>query len=116
MKRRQGFTIVEVVVAIVLLAVGILGLVTTAALVTRMMGRGTRASKAAVLAQQRIEILRATPCASLAGGADTVGAFTRQWTVTTSGNARRIQVIVRYVGTPGKLRADTTATTMDCTP
>jgi len=116
MKRERGFTIVEVMIAIIVLSVGMLGLASTTALVTRMIGRGTRASKAAVLAQQRVEILRATKCADLAGGSDTTGSFVRWWTVTATGNARRIQVIVRYVGTPVRMRADTIATTIDCTP
>jgi len=41
MKREQGFTIVEVIVAILVLTVGLLALVTSAALVTRMIGRGS---------------------------------------------------------------------------
>ena len=36
----SGFTIVEVIIAIIVLSVGLLGLVSTAALVTRMIGRG----------------------------------------------------------------------------
>ena len=40
MKREQGFTLVEVIIAILVLTVGLLGLVTSAALVTRMIGRG----------------------------------------------------------------------------
>ena len=116
MKCKRGFTVIEVLIAVIVLVVGLLGLVTTAALVTRMVGRGTRASKATLFAQQKVEGLRATTCASLAGGADTVAPYTRKWIVTTVGNARRIQVIVGYPGTPGTLRADTTATTIDCTP
>ena len=49
MKQERGFTIVEVIVAMLVLTVGLLGLVTSAALVTRMIGRGQRSAVAAAL-------------------------------------------------------------------
>src|SRR5207248_1632771 len=58
MKREQGFTLVEVIIAILVLTVGLLGLVTSAALVTRMIGRGQHSAVAAQYAQRRIEMLR----------------------------------------------------------
>ena len=58
----RGFTIVEVIIAIVVLTVGLLGLVTTAALVTRMIGQGQRSAVAATFASQRLERLRVTAC------------------------------------------------------
>lgn len=58
----RGFTIVEVIIAIVVLTVGLLGLVTTAALVTRMIGQGQRSAVAATFASQRLERLRLTAC------------------------------------------------------
>ncbi|TLY56078.1 MAG: type IV pilus modification protein PilV, partial [Gemmatimonadetes bacterium] len=60
MKREQGFTIVEVIIAVLVLTIGILGLVTSAALVTRMIGRGQRSAVAAQYAQRRLEMLRAS--------------------------------------------------------
>ncbi len=59
---QRGFTIVEVIVAIMVLTVGVLGLVTTAALVTRMIGRGQRSAVAATFAAQRMERLRPAAC------------------------------------------------------
>jgi prepilin-type N-terminal cleavage/methylation domain-containing protein len=58
----RGFTIVEVIIAIVVLTVGLLGLVTTAALVTRMIGQGQRSAVASTFASQRMERLRVTAC------------------------------------------------------
>ena len=62
MKREQGFTLVEVIIAILVLTVGLLGLVTSAALVTRMIGRGQHSAVAAQYAQRRLEMLRITGC------------------------------------------------------
>src|SRR2546426_12806655 len=70
MKREQGFTIVEVIVAILVLTVGLLALVTSAALVTRMIGRGQRSAVAAQYAQRRLEMLRTSGCKSQAGGSE----------------------------------------------
>src|SRR3989442_15870348 len=44
MKRERGFTLVEVIVAILVLTVGLLALVTSSALVTRMIQRGQRSA------------------------------------------------------------------------
>ena len=41
-QREAGFTIIEVMIAVVILTVGLLGLTATSALVTRMLGRGQR--------------------------------------------------------------------------
>src|SRR2546430_9753458 len=72
MKREQGFTLVEVIIAILVLTVGLLGLVTSAALVTRMIGRGQHSAVAAQYAQRRLEMLRVTGCKSQAGGTEVV--------------------------------------------
>ncbi len=49
-KNRRGFTIVEIIIAIIVLTVGVLGMVTTAALVTRMIARGQRSAAASAFA------------------------------------------------------------------
>jgi prepilin-type N-terminal cleavage/methylation domain-containing protein len=61
-KSEAGFTIIEVIVAIMVLTVGLLGLVTTAALVTRMIGQGQRSAVAGTFAAQRMERLRIAAC------------------------------------------------------
>src|SRR5438132_14161994 len=70
MKRGQGFTIVEVIVAILVLTIGLLALGTSAALVTRMIGRGQRSAVAAQYAQRRLEMLRVSGCKSQVGGSE----------------------------------------------
>src|SRR5205807_9339196 len=70
MKREQGFTLVEVIIAILVLTVGLLGLVTSAALVTRMIGRGQHLAVAAQYAQRRVQMLRRRGCKSQAAGSE----------------------------------------------
>src|SRR4029077_9336160 len=69
MKREKGFTIVEVIVAILVLTIGLLGLVTSAALVTRMIGRGQRSAVAAQDSQRRLRRLRGRGRQSRGAGA-----------------------------------------------
>ena len=61
-KNQRGFTIIEVIIAIIVLTVGILGMVTTAALVTRMIARGQRSADASAFAGRRVERMRVAAC------------------------------------------------------
>ena len=104
MNNTKGFTIVEVVVAIVILSVGILGLAATAGSVTRMVGRSQQYNKAASMANERFEILRAsvtpTPtntaaiCASMASGSATSGNSTITWTPRQVTNGWQVTITV----------------------
>lgn len=118
-KRRDGFTLVEVVVAIVILSVGVVAVAGTFGSSARMVGQGWRFTRAAAIASQRIETLRrqanstSPRCTALAGGTQTSGNITQTWTVTPNGSLRNISVIVRMP----RARAasvDTVRTTLEC--
>ena len=79
---RAGFTLVELLVAMMVFAVGMLGLAATAGSVTRMMGGAKRQTLAATVAQSRLEKIRSSPCASLVSGSETVRGITNTWTIT----------------------------------
>ncbi len=106
---RQGFTLVELIVAVIVLAIGVLGLASTAAVVTRQMGGSQMQNIAAAVAQQRFERLRALPCASLANGNATTRRITETWTVTggASDPVRTVSVAVSYKATPAAATART---------
>jgi type IV pilus modification protein PilV len=112
---QKGFTIIEVLVAVLVLSVGILGLATTAALVTRMIGQGERFSQASTMAAEQFEVFRSQSCSSLASGATTNGGFTLTWTVqdAAGGRAKTVTIEVRSPTVRGT-RADTFATTIGC--
>ncbi|HEU4563719.1 MAG TPA: prepilin-type N-terminal cleavage/methylation domain-containing protein [Gemmatimonadaceae bacterium] len=81
---RRGFTIVEVIAAVVILGVGVLGLAGTAAVVTRLMSQGDQQTTAAVVAQRRFERLRATRCPAgspLVSGTASANGMSERWTV-----------------------------------
>src|SRR2546430_8076407 len=62
MKREQGFTIVEVIIAIIILTVGLLVLINSSALVTRMIAQGQRSAVAANDGARILDSLRAVAC------------------------------------------------------
>jgi prepilin-type N-terminal cleavage/methylation domain-containing protein len=100
---RSGFTIIEVLVAVTILAVGVVALAGSSATVTRMIGRGQSNTRAAQLATLRVEALRllaysTTPrCTALANGGPAVtDRVTLSWTVAVSGTGRNVTVTAAY--------------------
>ena len=69
---RTGFTLVEVLVALVVFALGALGLAAETAALTRQIGVGQRAAIVTRAATARLERQRAMACASRGDGAETV--------------------------------------------
>ena len=118
----RGFTIVEVIIAIVVLTVGLLGLVTTAALVTRMIGRGQRSAVASTFATQRMERLRVAVCdpAQRADGSETLmrggaSVATNTWRITNvTANTWRVALSVTYTTTRARTRTDQMETIVLC--
>jgi Tfp pilus assembly protein PilV len=94
-----------VLVAMVVLAVGVIALAGSTGMVTRMIGRGKVDTRVAQVASRRIETLRlaaasTTPrciAASFAnGGPVSADGITETWTVPAVGKVRSIQVNVSY--------------------
>jgi prepilin-type N-terminal cleavage/methylation domain-containing protein len=101
----RGFTLVEVLVAIVILTIGIIGLVSSSAMITRMIGIGKIETRAARLAAGRTEVLRlaasgAEPrCSASAfssGAEQKPSTLTQTWVVQSTGPLRRVRVTVAY--------------------
>jgi type IV pilus modification protein PilV len=95
---RAGFTLVELVVAILVLTIGLLGLASTAAVVTRQMGSAAQQTIAAQTAQSRFEQLRSNyNCAALSDGSANAGKnVTETWTVTNGTGVVTIRDSVAY--------------------
>lgn len=117
----KGFTVVEVIVAIMILSVGLLGLASSAALVSRMIGEGGNYNESATIATQRMEILRSqavpgTRCADVAGGSARDGSYQVAWQVQqiANGNAVRARVMVTVPRASQSARVDTFTTTIPC--
>jgi Tfp pilus assembly protein PilV len=110
-------TIVEVLIAVLVLAVGVLAFATTSAATIGMLSRGNRAVKAAFYAQERLEILAATPCQLLASGtAVRQNVYNLRWVVSDApgGNSKRVAMAVTYPAVLKTTRVDTLELSVLC--
>lgn len=113
--RQGGFTVVEVLVATILLCLGLLAITSTTAHTTRMIAVGRRHTQAAVLGRRITESLKAQPCPAVGSGVATEGPLEVRWTVAplAGGTARRVLVVIAAPRVPG-WRDDTVAATVVC--
>lgn len=96
---QDGFSIVELVVAILILAIGVLGLAGTTALVIRQVTLSDVNTERAAALQSVIEQIRSTPYAMVAPGSRSVGEFDVAWSIVDStGQTRTIRVVTQGPG------------------
>lgn len=121
---RRGFTIVESLIAAVVLSVGILALVGTSALASRMVGRGAASTRAGLIAASRIERLRqiafstVPPCtgAEWRSGSTAGPALTENWELLdATGALRRVRIVLRSRHPTGT-STDTVVAAFLCAP
>ncbi len=119
---RSGFTVAEVMVAVVVLSVGILALAGSAAATSRMVGWGRHAARVAQVAATRVERLHqvafstAPHCGHPEWRSDSaVGAgIAESWQMLdASGPVRRVMVVLRSHGPTGT-SSDTVLTAVLC--
>jgi Tfp pilus assembly protein PilV len=118
-----GLTLVEVLVAIVVLTVGLLALVGSWAHIARAIGAGRHATVAAQAAASRLaelhRIAQSSPsCGAVEwrSGADSSHGTALSWRILdVSGPARRVELVVRWRKVSG-WSADTILTAVLCAP
>ncbi|HUQ83919.1 MAG TPA: prepilin-type N-terminal cleavage/methylation domain-containing protein [Gemmatimonadaceae bacterium] len=91
---RSGFTLVELVVAIVILTIGLLALAATAGIVASHVGDGGRLTGAAHAARSVIDSLAGQPCARLTSGSSAPGGVVVSWAVSTDSSAATVNLTV----------------------
>lgn len=120
-RNRRGFTIIEVMLAVVMLTVGVMALASGSASVSRMIGRGRTDTMAADVLTSRSDQLRRIaastnpPCTALTNGNAVTQGITEQWTLqgAVGGVSQQVRLIVSY-RTARRARADTTVITLYC--
>ena len=76
---RRGFTLVELLVALVLLDIGLLALVGLTASLSRSVDRLRASARAESIATARVERIAATPCTASATGSERPDAAVTEW-------------------------------------
>jgi len=90
---RAGFTLIEVLVALVVLTVGVLALAGATAVAVRQVVLADVTTERAAALQSVIEGLRARPYDSLTAGSDTVGTFSATWTVSSTKRSKVLSIV-----------------------
>jgi Tfp pilus assembly protein PilV len=109
-----GLTLVEIIIASTILTTGLLAVLLTAALASRMMGEGAQATHVSTLARERLETLLDRGCTSAAAGDTAANRLKVSWRVTP-GTAARVQVRVE-VPTPRGVRVESFSSVLACPP
>ena len=115
---RGGFTIVELLVAMIILTVGLLALLGTSALDTRAIMRERNIDYAAIYAARRLEMLRIDACRSHTNGSEFLlrgnDTLTKNaWTFTAQNdtlgklNLYKINMTSTYFKAPTRMFGDT---------
>lgn len=96
MTARKGFSLIELMVAIMILTVALLGLAASSAVATQMIGAGGHHTLAASVAQSRFEMLRRGSCAALVGGSSYTRGISESWQVDSIRTSAFITARVTY--------------------
>jgi prepilin-type N-terminal cleavage/methylation domain-containing protein len=110
LRRENGFTLLEVVIALSILAFGLLSIASMQVTAIRASAFAAGLSEATANSQQAIEVLLATPYPNMTNGNDTVTGSTgtvyaRAWTVANpTSDYAVITVTTTYTGKGVQLR------------
>ena len=111
-RNESGFTLVEVIIAIVILMIGVIALMGASAMVSRMIGSGRHSTQAVEVATRRLENLRTIaystdpPCTAgtFTSGTASGTGYTETWTVANSAGStvlRTVRDSVQYQAATG---------------
>ncbi|HEV7990405.1 MAG TPA: prepilin-type N-terminal cleavage/methylation domain-containing protein [Gemmatimonadaceae bacterium] len=102
--RRAGLSIVEVLVALVLITVGLLGVAGASARAIRVSTSAARERRATQRAANRVAVLASQGCSAARGGAlaDSAAQMSERWTVTpTAAGVSLVDAAVRWNASGG---------------
>jgi prepilin-type N-terminal cleavage/methylation domain-containing protein len=96
---RDGFTLVEVIVATLILAVGVIGLASSTGFLVRQVTAGEMATQRAAAFQIAIERLRALDWESVGTGSANEGRYAVNWWVAQEyAQSRVVKIVTRGPG------------------
>ena len=96
LRARRGWTLVELLVALMVFSVGALAMVATSANVITLTSGSKSRALAASLASARFELMRSQPCASHTSDSTTSNGVKQSWTVVKLTRADDVTVRVTF--------------------
>jgi len=99
--KSKGFTLIEILIALVILSISLLGLAGLMVKTTNNNSYGAHITEAVTFAQDKLEELKATQWDNiLQGGDNIIGCtginFTRNWDIGTNGNLKTITIKINW--------------------
>jgi type IV pilus assembly protein PilV len=97
-----GFTLIEILIAMVILSISLLALAGLMATTTQNTSLGGHITEAATFAQDRLEQFRVTQWVNIVTGTDTTPpgstgiVYTRSWNVVDNGNIKTITITISW--------------------
>ena len=113
-RARRGVTLIEVIIAIIVMSIGIMGLAGTAGYVATQMGGGNAQTLAAALSTKIADSLASRRCASLVDGTQTNRGVKATWTITATPNTRTIDQTLEYTVKRGSKKSVSYQTMIQC--
>lgn len=98
---RDGFTIVELLVAMVIFSVGVLAMASTAARSIAMLASGQARTVAASVVENRFERLRAVPCSAHHTDSATTRGIKERWSVVSLARTDDVTVTLSFAADHG---------------
>lgn len=91
---RAGFSMIEVIIAMIILVVGVLGLAGTTAYIVRQITLSDLMTERSAAFQTIIDRIQALPFDSVTTGSDSVGVFAVSWDAVLDGPQNKVVTIV----------------------
>jgi general secretion pathway protein I len=111
---RRGFTLIELMVALMVFTIGILATMSSASAVMSMMNGSQRRTVASTVADARFERLRAQSCTQHANGTTVTRGVRETWNVYPLVQADDVTVMVTFPASRGRIVSQTYKTYVPC--
>ncbi len=113
-RTRQGYTLIELMVAVMVFTIGVLATMGSAAAVMSMMAGSQRRTVASTVVEARFERLRAESCLGHKAGSAVTRGVEERWQIVPLVQADDVTVVVSYPGSRGRMVNQTFRTYVSC--